>query len=237
MTGHPDSERADGERGPARDPEVAGFDGLSVSTIADAMYQLGLPEGALSPDVRHIAGPRIQGRARTVGRIVLPRNTTQAALHPGLSMALYEVIDALRSGDVLVIAGQGDTSYSTFGDNMALRSLVAGAVGVVTDAAVRDTAEIGELGFGAYGGGVSIRPGQYRFLTVSADAPVVCGGVLVNPRDIVVGDTDGVVVVPAGEAANVARRAAELTDAEARKQQSVREGMKIVEAIRTYKVR
>jgi regulator of RNase E activity RraA len=102
---------------------------------------------------------------------------------------------------------------------------------------VRDSAEIGELGFGAYAGGVSIRPGQFRLLTVSADAPIVCGGVLVNPGDVVVGDVDGVVVIPAKDAEEVAKRAIELTDAENRKQKSVREGMSIVEAIRTYKVR
>lgn len=225
------------ERKPAQDEDVARFDGLSVSTICDAMYQLGLPEGALEPHVRHVAGPRIQGRARTVGRIVLPRNTTQAAMHPKLGMALYEVIDSLTPGDVLVVSAEGDASYSTFGDNMALRCSIAGAVGVVTDAAVRDSTEIGEMGFGAYAGGVSIRPGQFRYLTVSADAPVVCGGVLVNPGDIVVGDVDGVVVIPAKDAEAVARRTAELTEAERRKQESVRSGMPIVEAIKTYKVR
>jgi regulator of RNase E activity RraA len=225
------------ERKAVNDSDVARFDGLSVSTIVDAMYQLGLPEGALEPSVRHIAGPRIQGRARTVGRIVIPRNTSQAAMHPKLGMALYEVIDSLTPGDVLVISAEGDATYSTFGDNMALRCSLGGAVGVVTDAAVRDSAEIGELGFGAYAGGVSIRPGQFRLLTVSADAPIVCGGVLVNPGDVVVGDVDGVVVIPAKDAEEVAKRAIELTDAENRKQKSVREGMSIVEAIRTYKVR
>jgi len=225
------------ERRPADDPEVSRFDGLSVSTIVDAMYQLGLPEGAMEPSVRHIAGPRIQGRARTVGRIVIPRNTNQAAMHPKLGMALYEVIDSLTSGDVLVISAEGDASYSTFGDNMALRCSIGGGVGVVTDAAVRDSTEIGEMGFGAYAGGVSIRPGQFRLLTISADAPIVCGGVLVNPGDIVIADVDGVVVVPAKEAEAVAKRTIELTDAENRKQKSVREGMSIVEAIKTYKVR
>ena len=220
----------------AVDEEVRRFDGLPVATIVDAMYQLNMKEGALEPHVRRVVGPRIAGRARTVGRVVLPRNSSQAAMHPSLGLALYDTIDSLNPGEVLVISG-GDPSYATLGDNQALRCTLRGAVGVVTDTAVRDTQAIGELGFGAYAAGVSVRPGQFRLVTVSIDQPIVVAGVLVSPGDIVIGDEDGVVVVPAKDADAVATRAREVEDLENRKHASLREGMSIVQAVKTYNIR
>lgn len=220
----------------AVDEEVRRFDGLPVATIVDAMYQLNMKEGALEPHVKRIAGPRIAGRARTVDRVVIPRNSSQAAMHPTLGLALYDTIDSLRPGEVLVISG-GDASYATLGDNQALRCTMRGAVGVVTDTAVRDTQAIDALGFGAYAAGVSVRPGQFRLVTVAVDRPVVCGGVLISPGDIVVGDEDGVVVIPAKDADAVATRAREVEDLERRKHASLREGMPIVEAVKTYNIR
>lgn len=220
----------------AVDEEVRRFDGLPVATIVDAMYQLNMKEGALEPHVRRVVGPRIAGRARTVGRIVLPRNASQATIDPALGLALYATIDSLRPGEVLVING-GDPSYATLGDNQALRCTMRGAVGVVTDTAVRDTQAIGELGFGAYAAGVSVRPGQFRLVTVSVDEPIVVAGILVSPGDIVIGDEDGVVVVPAKDAEAVARRAREVEDLESRKHASLRQGMPIVEAVKTYNIR
>lgn len=219
------------------DPFVAALEPLSITVIVDAMYQLGLPEGALTPNVRHIVGPRIVGRARTVDRAVMPRNATQKDIDPGLGLGIYEVIDSLTSGDVLVVSGEGDATYSTFGDNMALRSKIAGGIGIVTDVAIRDTAELDEMGFAAFAGGVSVRPGQFRFVTRSINAPVVLGGVLVNPGDIVVADRDGVVVIPEAHALSVAERAAAIETAEKQKQVSLRDGMTITDAVKKYKVR
>lgn len=221
----------------AEDPHVAALEPLSITVIVDAMYQLGLPEGALEPSVRHVAGPRIVGRARTVDRAVLPRNASQKDIEPTLGLGIYEVIDSLNPGEVLVVSGEGDASYSTFGDNMALRSKLAGGIGIVTDVAVRDTAEIGELGFAAFAGGVSVRPGQFRFITRSINQPVILAGVRVCPGDIIVGDRDGVVVVPEAHALAVAERAATIEAAEKQKQASLNEGMKIVDAVRKYNVR
>lgn len=221
----------------ACDIHVAALEPLSITVIVDAMYQLGLAEGALAPSVRHVTGPRIVGRARTVDRAVMPRNAAQKDIDPDLGLGIYEVIDSLKPGEVLVVSGEGDASYSTFGDNMALRSKIAGGIGIVTDVAVRDTAEIGELGFAAFAGGVSVRPGQFRFITRSINQPVILGGVRVRPGDIVVGDRDGVVVVPEEHALAVAERATAIETAEKQKQASLHDGMKITEAVRKYNVR
>lgn len=219
------------------DAFVAALEPLSITVIVDAMYQLGLAEGALAPNVRHIVGPRIVGRARTVDRAVMPRNATQKDIDPSLGLGIYEVIDSLKPRDVLVVSGEADATYSTFGDNMALRSKIAGGIGIVTDVAVRDTVEIGELGFAAFAGGVSVRPGQFRFITRSINQPVILGGVRVCPGDIVVGDRDGVVIVPEAHALAVAERAAAIESAEKQKQVSLRDGMKITDAVKKYNVR
>lgn len=227
----------DATQAAAPDAQVAALQPLSITVIVDAMYQLGLAEGALAPNVRHIVGPRIVGRARTVDRAVMPRNAVQKDIEPALGLGIYDVIDSLTPGDVLVVSGEGDASYSTFGDNMALRSKIAGGIGIVTDVAVRDTAEIEEMGFAVHAGGVSVRPGQFRFITRSINQPVIIGGVRVVPGDIVVADRDGVVIVPEAQALAVAERAHAIEKAEAAKQVSLREGMKIVDAVKKYNVR
>lgn len=207
------------------------FSGIPVSCVVDAMLKLGLPVGAMEATVRHLAGPRIAGWARTVGRIPRPRNLPRGNIAGSFGANLYAVVDTLGRDEVLVIAAQADTSHATFGDNLALRGSMLGAAGVVTDAAIRDTIEIDALGFGAFAGGVSLLPGDDHFLNVAVDEPVICGGVFVRPGDLVLGDVDGVVVVMAADIDAVWKRAVEIWDADQAKQETLREGVSLVRAV------
>ena len=154
--------------------------------------------------------------ARTAG----PALTARIA--PGQNAAIHRAIHVASPGHVLVVDGGGDTSFGSFGDILATACQKKGIPGAVLDASVRDSAEIRSLGFPVFCKGIhpaapdKTDPGDINI-------EIHCGGVLVRPGDFVIGDDDGVVVVP-GELAetvlkqveNVAKREAEiLSDLEA----------------------
>ena len=119
------------------------------------------------------------------------------SLGPDLSVRRM-AIDLARPGDVLVVAAGGATDYSCFGDGTARRMLLKGIAGVVVDGSTRDAAGIRRLGFPTFVKGVT--PSNYDY-PVSAEfgsvnVPVVCAGVHVHPGDVILGDDDGVVVIP-----------------------------------------
>lgn len=107
-------------------------------------------------------------------------------------------IDLARPGDVLVVAAGGVRDYACFGDGTAKRMQVKGMAGAVIDGSTRDAAGLRALGFPTFALGVTARnyhypvSGEYGGVNV----PVICGGVLVHPGDIILGDDDGIVVVP-----------------------------------------
>ncbi|WP_242218883.1 RraA family protein [Bacillus cereus group sp. BfR-BA-01380] len=107
-------------------------------------------------------------------------------------------IDLAKPGDVLVVAAHGIEDYACFGDGTAKRMQVKGMEGAIIDGSTRDSAGIRELNFPTFVRNVT--PKNYHY-PVSAEygsvnIPVVCGGVIVNPGDIIFGDDDGVIVIP-----------------------------------------
>lgn len=137
----------------------------------------------------------------------------------------------------MVIATQGIASHANWGGNMAHRASHLGAVGLVTDGALRDVEEMEDYGLTIFAQGTSVRAGQHRFATTVANEPVVCGGVYIRPDDIILGDRDGVIVIPSGEAADIARKAAELLGIEKEMQAYMDGGASLYDAVLKYKIR
>jgi regulator of RNase E activity RraA len=106
----------------------------------------------------------------------------------------YEVIDMCKAGDVLVIAGAQDGRI--FGGNLATHALNKGLEGVVLDGRTRDVCEIEKLMPLFFRGPIN-RPTDNRYKLTGVNVPIVCDGVLINPNDIIVGDRDGIIVIPA----------------------------------------
>jgi RraA family protein len=167
------------------------FAQLPTANIADAMDRLGALDSRIKgvwPDAT-VAGP-----AYTVW--------TRA----GDNKFLHEALRRANPGDVIVVNGQGDESRALIGELMAERAKAAGIAGFVIDGAVRDAEDIGEIEFPVFARAVT-PAGPYKFGPGHLGRTVAVGGVAVAPGDIVVGDRDGVVVVPIGEAAQVLRAA------------------------------
>ncbi|MDA1192658.1 MAG: ribonuclease activity regulator RraA [Candidatus Poribacteria bacterium] len=119
-------------------------------------------------------------------------------------------IERIEPGDVLVIDARGDTRAGTMGSILATRVYKRGGVGIVTDGAYRDSPAIAEIGIAAYAAGMNAHTNKTVHHPSEIQVPIACGDVAVYPDDIIVGDDEGVVVVPSKLAAETAARAAEM---------------------------
>ena len=133
-------------------------------------------------------------------------------------------IEQARAGDVIVVSAQGETTYAMIGGNIALGMQARGIVGFVIDGAVRDVSELRELAFPTFARGIATAAADLGGPRGEVNVPIACGGVVVNPGDIVVADEDGIVVVPPSIAADVAAGVGELNAKHAQAREVLRRG-------------
>lgn len=117
-------------------------------------------------------------------------------------------IEAVGPRDVLVIDARGDERGGVMGNILAERMAVRGAVGIVTDGCFRDSPAIAEIGIPAYARSAHAATNKTIHHPIDFQLPIACGGVAVYPGDILVGDAEGVVVIPRHIAADIAEEAA-----------------------------
>ncbi|WP_136056053.1 fumarylacetoacetate hydrolase family protein [Microbacterium sp. K24] len=142
----------------------------------------------------NIAGAKIVGTAKTL-RFV-PFREDLFASHGGGYNAQKRAFDAVNEGEVIVIEARGDATTGTLGDILALRARTRGAAGVVTDGGVRDFHAVAEIGLPVFSQGAHPSVLGRKHVPWDVDVTIACGGATVQPGDIIVGDGDGVVVIP-----------------------------------------
>ena len=152
-------------------------------------------------------GSPFVGIARTL-RFV-PNREDLFASHGSGYNAQKRTFDAVGPGEVLVIEARGETGAATLGDVLAMRAHARGAAAIVTDGGVRDAEAVAAIDIPVYTAGPHPAVLGRKHIPWDADLTIACGGTTVQPGDIVVGDADGVIVIPpalAGEVAEAALR-------------------------------
>ena len=205
---------------------IEGFRGITTASVADAVDRVVKRPGFMTHEIKPISAAKIVGPAVTVleRRALASQPPTHA----------LQAIDAAAAGAVLVIGmedPEGSRNVACFGGLMATAADARRLGGAVLDAGCRDVEEIRQMGFPVFSRTVIPSTTVGRYITVDRDVPVVCGGVRVHPGDLVVGDTDGVVVVPREAAAEVLKVALEIEETERRMTEAIRRTGSIMKAL------
>lgn len=187
--------RRDFERvSPAVVQKASAFPASTLADVAGRRGTLAGRIGPLSPSTR-LAGPAFTIEVR-----------------PGDNLMIHAAMLMAKRGDILVVDGKGDRTCALMGSIMIHACRELGIAGVVLDGAVRDIQELRELGFPVYSVG-SNPNGPTKFVPGRINWPISCGGVAINPGDLIVGDADGVVAIEREKAESVldlaARKVAE----------------------------
>jgi len=176
--------------------------------------------------IKPVSGRRFVGVALTV------------KLFPGDLVDCLAALSVAQEGDAIVVDACGETETSIWGGLMAGLCQQKGVSGAVVDGAVRDIDEIRDLDFPLWAKAVVPRsthsPYSRRLEPLEVNVPITCGGVLVNPGDIVLADEIGVVVIPRPEAEAVLLRARELAANEEKTRARIREGKTLEEILTEF---
>jgi 5-oxopent-3-ene-1,2,5-tricarboxylate decarboxylase / 2-hydroxyhepta-2,4-diene-1,7-dioate isomerase len=180
---------------PALSDELRGrLDSVAVATLSVQLRKRGLDNVSIDGPRPLTPGTRMTGLARTLR--FLPLREDLFAAHGAGHNAQKRAIEALGPGEVLVMDARGEPGSGTIGDILALRAQMLGAAGVVTDGGVRDTAAVAALGLPVYAAGAHPAVLGRRHVPWETDTAIACGGTTVQPGDVIVGDDDGLVVIP-----------------------------------------
>ncbi|BAD57626.1 fumarylacetoacetate hydrolase family protein [Nocardia farcinica] len=173
-----------------------------VAGLSQALRKRGLNNVAIDGVHAMRPGTKLVGTAKTL-RFV-PNREDLFRSHGGGYNAQKRAFDAVAPGEVIVIEARGERGSGTLGDVLALRAKARGAAGIVTDGGVRDYAAVAEIGVPVFSQGPHPAVLGRKHVPWEVDVAVACGGATVLPGDVIVGDDDGVIVIPADIAEEVA---------------------------------
>jgi 4-hydroxy-4-methyl-2-oxoglutarate aldolase len=215
-------------RSPAEMALLERAEKLYVAVVADCLDRIGVRSNILAPHVRPLyPGARLAGYALTVHVVDVDEPPAREDWYRGEMLA----VDSQQPGDVMVVS---TSSGSYWGELLATASRFRGARGIVGDCYARDTATLIEMRYPTFVRGAFACDSLGRIDVDGVGVPIQCAGVTVNPLDLVIGDDDGVAIVPRGVAEEVVGLAEEKVAGENVVRDRLAAGMPVTEAFGTY---
>ncbi|MBS3967787.1 MAG: RraA family protein [Truepera sp.] len=204
------------------------FHTVTTASVADAIDQVVGVRGYM----QHSIKPRINDQKVVGPAVTVKEGPTTEKLPPQHAL---ELIDSAEAGSVVVIGTGGESEVAVWGGLMTAGAVANKLAGAVLDGGVRDVTEIRrDYGFPVFARSVSPGTTVGRFKTLAANVPVVCGGITVNPGDLIVADLDGVAVVPQAHVAEVLKLALMIEQREAEQARLIRETGSLREGLAKY---
>jgi regulator of RNase E activity RraA len=205
------------------------FRKVSTGNLADAVEEATGQPGFMNYDMKPVFRTKIVGRASTaVLRRVLK---SDGRTYPNRAL---EILDEAPAGNVLVYVLEDGLNIAGMGNLMATTAKVRGLAGAVIDGGVRDIEEITQIGFPVFSRSVTPATSVGRLISVSKNEPVTCGGIRVRPGDYIMGDWDGVVVVPVEAAEKVVELIRQYDDKESKMVPIIKETKSMLKALEKY---
>ncbi|CAK7018205.1 MAG: 4-carboxy-4-hydroxy-2-oxoadipate aldolase [Desulfovibrio sp.] len=189
---------------------VEAYKSLPAANVADCMNRI----SALSSEIRLMTKPfekSMTGVALTV------------KVRPGDNLMLHKALNMATEGDVIIVANGGDRSQSLMGEIMASYAKFKKVAGFVFDGPIRDVDTLYDLGIPIYATG-STPGGPFKQGPGEINVPIACGNIHVNPGDIILGDSDGVIVIPRQDAAALLEKSRKFSANDSAKLKSASEG-------------
>jgi regulator of RNase E activity RraA len=203
--------------------------GVSTPTLCTALFKRGL-RNQFVQDVRPLnpSLPTMVGEAFTLRYIPAREDRNQISVFQNRAHPQRKAVEECPPGAVMMIDSRKDARAASAGSILVTRLMVRGAAGIVTDGGFRDSPEIAQMAIPAYHNRPSAPTNLTLHEAIEINGPIGCGDVAVFPGDVVVGDGEGVVVIPAGIAGEIAAEAVEMTAFEDFVTERVRSGQSIL---------
>lgn len=181
---------------------------FQAAILADVAGRRGTLHGRVRPLAAHmkVAGPAVTVEVR-----------------PGDNLAIHAALAIAQPGDVIVVDGKGDISCALIGEIMSTQAAASGIAGIIIDGAVRDADALTAGNFPVFAAGLN-PCGPTKSIAGRVNAPISVAGAAVSPGDLIVGDADGVVVLPRDEVVQLLELAARKLDTETRRIAAIRAG-------------
>ncbi len=200
---------------------------LYTAVISDVLDSLGFTDQVMAANLNSVTmTPSVAGRARTILAVDYYEHLEQPYA------VELEFVDSLVPGDLVVAGTNESVRNGLWGELMSTASKYRGARGAIIDGYVRDVRKIRALGFPVWATGTKPVDSAGRGRSIACDVRIRCGGVYVNPGDVVFADEDGVVVIPQGVADEVVEKARVKVKAEDATRQDLMTGVVLTEAYR-----
>lgn len=185
---------------------IKAFAGIPVANIGDCMNRRACISAAC---------------IKPMNRVPLLGSAFTVKCAPGDNLMLYKAIELAQAGDVIVVDAQGELANAIAGELMLTWGKLKGLAGVIIDGALRDAGAIREMSLSVYAAGITPN-GPFKNGPGEINGIITCGGVVVKPGDILVGDEDGIVVIDPDDAPELLKKAQETMDKEAKIMENIK---------------